>query len=1001
MTIFNNNIKNSKDIVADSLTITNGNAKGFIPMTDDNGMIDFITPNSLSTLPFVNGVSMNDIERGNAWLQSNNKDEASKLQSLINDEQGELTRLGIDLETGTLNILVESPTGLLYINDRVTIPRNVNVEFKCKVAFGYAGQISMAGLSSMIPANRTRSPYFTTTYPVGTNTFIINANGQNLTSWIPNDLIRFRDEDEETGSDNIINSLTNNGNGTWTLVTRYPLIDFSVTATDFVRKYSASYLTSVANRGASSVTVANGANFTEGMIVSIRDTRRVGDIVASSPSNVTNSSGSRFWYSRNTCRYETRTVIRVTGNTLYFESPLTYNYDSPSEAYVTALKPVEHSHINGLTAFLVEDGTLPRNNRHILFVNLAVNCSVNDLIFTDMFQSISLSNQFPNINTVLRVDKSYMCHFNNITIQRHNAKWSSSSIGYGSALFLNSFCRFNNMLMQTLRHNLTLSGTNSSHFTNLTIKNSLGTALDLHGCGEDDNIFENVYVDSQSIQQTLTSNNTTPDATRKALIQLGNPTHCAGSSFNKFQNISLKWGNPVESNVGNVFGIDVIGKSEGNIFKDIIIENVDIAVSLYDFARNRLNSNLYVNDTLYDGLIVKNCNRICDISGSRQFQNGFSYQTGTMQGYNSNTFVVSSNNISNNMSSFNNIFNNWVCTINTSNYTVSNYNAINQTVTLTSNITPSLTSNTTYILQDSLTTTIRPIDGVHFNNCTFLNTQRGMSTTDIKNLKITDCYFGRTTTSNFPTTIQLFGVSNADVIMNNVSDVHNFIRIQNSSNLRIVGNKIFSQINSNILTDLGNNSNVIYNDNDPIGFTATHDVSSTTVYNRINEFYGYSNNPANIALVVSTSNGGVGIGTSNINAQLQFNNATGNRKIVLNQTQNNEHQYFGFGINSSILRYQVGSPSASHVFFSSLNSNSSREILRISGGGTLGINGGTNSNTMLHVLNTNATNPFINFDNSNVVASGSNINNDNHGSYYGRVKVNIQGVGEKWLALYD
>jgi len=89
--------------------------------------------------------------------------------------------------------------------------------------------------------------------------------------------------------------------------------------------------------------------------------------------------------------------------------------------------------------------------------------------------------------------------------------------------------------------------------------------------------------------------------------------------------------------------------------------------------------------------------------------------------------------------------------------------------------------------------------------------------------------------------------------------------------------------------------------------------------------------------------GNVGIGTTTPNALIQTNNNLSNRKIVLYETTNNDHQYFGFGINSASLRYQVDAPGASHVFCAGSSSSASNEIMRISGNGYVGI--GTNNPT--------------------------------------------------------
>jgi hypothetical protein len=81
----------------------------------------------------------------------------------------------------------------------------------------------------------------------------------------------------------------------------------------------------------------------------------------------------------------------------------------------------------------------------------------------------------------------------------------------------------------------------------------------------------------------------------------------------------------------------------------------------------------------------------------------------------------------------------------------------------------------------------------------------------------------------------------------------------------------------------------------------------------------------------------IGIGVVNPAAPLQFANELGNRRIVLWESVRNDHQFSGFGINGSTLRYQVDVSGADHVFFSAINATSSRELMRVKGNGNVGI----------------------------------------------------------------
>jgi Chaperone of endosialidase len=90
-----------------------------------------------------------------------------------------------------------------------------------------------------------------------------------------------------------------------------------------------------------------------------------------------------------------------------------------------------------------------------------------------------------------------------------------------------------------------------------------------------------------------------------------------------------------------------------------------------------------------------------------------------------------------------------------------------------------------------------------------------------------------------------------------------------------------------------------------------------------------------------TSAGNVGIGTNAPNAPLQFPNTAANRKIVLYDIFNDNHQFYGFGINSFALRYQTDGTSTDHVFYAATSSTTSNELMRIRGNGNVGIGTGT------------------------------------------------------------
>ncbi|HBK83764.1 MAG TPA: hypothetical protein DDZ41_09245, partial [Flavobacterium sp.] len=88
---------------------------------------------------------------------------------------------------------------------------------------------------------------------------------------------------------------------------------------------------------------------------------------------------------------------------------------------------------------------------------------------------------------------------------------------------------------------------------------------------------------------------------------------------------------------------------------------------------------------------------------------------------------------------------------------------------------------------------------------------------------------------------------------------------------------------------------------------------------------------------VLIGNGRLGIGTAAPNAALQLANVTSNRRIVLWENVNNDHQFFGLGINPSAFRLQVSEIGSDFTFNAGVTSTTSTELMRIKGNGNVGI----------------------------------------------------------------
>ncbi len=90
--------------------------------------------------------------------------------------------------------------------------------------------------------------------------------------------------------------------------------------------------------------------------------------------------------------------------------------------------------------------------------------------------------------------------------------------------------------------------------------------------------------------------------------------------------------------------------------------------------------------------------------------------------------------------------------------------------------------------------------------------------------------------------------------------------------------------------------------------------------------------------MVVLKNGNTGIGVSAPHAQLQLATTLANRKIVLYEVADNDHQFQGFGMNNGVLRYQVNQTGDDHVFYAGISATTSNELMRIKGNGNVGIN---------------------------------------------------------------
>jgi hypothetical protein len=90
--------------------------------------------------------------------------------------------------------------------------------------------------------------------------------------------------------------------------------------------------------------------------------------------------------------------------------------------------------------------------------------------------------------------------------------------------------------------------------------------------------------------------------------------------------------------------------------------------------------------------------------------------------------------------------------------------------------------------------------------------------------------------------------------------------------------------------------------------------------------------------------GRLSIGTNSANAAgIQLNNGLFNRKIILFESANNDHQYHGLGVNTGAFRFQIPDTVSRYAWFAGTASNASNELMRLTGTGQLTLGTGAAS----------------------------------------------------------
>jgi hypothetical protein len=257
----------------------------------------------------------------------------------------------------------------------------------------------------------------------------------------------------------------------------------------------------------------------------------------------------------------------------------------------------------------------------------------------------------------------------------------------------------------------------------------------------------------------------------------------------------------------------------------------------------------------------------------------------------------------------------------------------------------SLNSNVVYRLNNTLaaTTGTPSTIALSLNNATnggyrLLHTSTSTDPAGLGTLKLQALNSSGVTADIFTASVNP-GNGITDTLFNSTATFNNAVTIQNNQSLIVTGNSGVADYLVMNNTNLSSKTQLRINVTGLPVATFGYDAAASQVY--IDSPFG-AGSPFVIKFggttrfIMNNSTGNIGIGgNTSPNAPLQFGSSTANRKIVLYETANNDHQYYGFGINNGLLRYQIDSIFASHAWYAATSNTTSNELMRLNGNGQL------------------------------------------------------------------
>ncbi|OGI00481.1 MAG: hypothetical protein A2Y25_12080 [Candidatus Melainabacteria bacterium GWF2_37_15] len=502
---------------------------------------------------------------------------------------------------GTLN--VDAKESGVYINASLNVKSNVHVNFKCPVFLGQYGQIRIYGGFAETPSENL--PQIRADLTIGTKTIYCGTGAESLaSSYSVGDRIIIRGLSDGNGEaveyqEAIVASVdVGNNNITieedleYNFKAEYPTGDyeenFSVVDRTYITFQTFTTLSANANRGNTSITVANATNFTIGDYIFFGDDK--------TPSDITGTS-------TNTFRHEVNKIINITDTTINLENALCHDYETSYKAYIVKMNMVENASIRGAKVnYTAEPYTFTINAFVIAY---AKDCWIQDCVVENEGAYTSKGHGF-------RIDRAINCHTYNCAI--YPPGYTGAAEGYGFTFYRSNHCSHNNAYARGCRHSfLAFRGASHNRFNNVISVNCRKSDIDFHGGDEYGNVVDGF---------TIVGGDQIIDSHIEA-IKFGNESHVTGSCNNVVRN-------GIITNYKG-YGVSFVPISNNNVVENVTFKNINQLIRCVDLsadgtlsACNNIVRNCiidtvtadlgYIDSTanggssqIIDGLIIENC----------------------------------------------------------------------------------------------------------------------------------------------------------------------------------------------------------------------------------------------------------------------------------------------------------------------------------------------------------------------------------------------------------